>query len=90
MLTIVSALVSIVNLVVSSSSEYSSMSKDTKHSTQARPPLRSAPAPDAAQVTSTRSDSQPAQDAVVEIIPCESSFFSVVRFGSSQYTYPSS
>ena len=72
-LTLVFIFVSIVNLIVSSSSEYSSLSKDTNHSTHARPPLRSAPAPDAAPVTSTRSHSPPAQDAADEITPRVSS-----------------
>jgi Zinc-finger of C2H2 type len=68
-LIIVFISVSIVNLVVTSSSKYSSSSEDTNHSPHARPPLRSAPAPDAAPVTSTRSDSPPAQDAAEDITP---------------------
>jgi hypothetical protein len=61
--------VSIANLIMSYSSEYSSLSKDTNHSTHARPPLSSAPVPDAAPVNSTRSDSRPAKDAEEEITP---------------------
>jgi hypothetical protein len=72
-LTIVFIFVSSVNLAVSSSSDYSSLSKDANHSTHARPPLRSAPAPDAATVTSTRSSSPPAPDAAVESTPRHSS-----------------